>query len=260
MNILILGDIIGDSGCEFLLNSLDKYKMDNNIDLIIANGENSAEPNGISRKSAKLMLSSGVDVITTGNHVFRQPDYKLVFSDFQQVIRPANFYKDVPGSGYHYISLKNKKVCVINISGSNFMPISANDPFECLDNLLSKLDADIFIIDVHAEATAEKLCIAHYLDSKVTAIVGTHTHVQTADEQILPGGTAYITDLGMVGPAYSILGKDVSSAIFKMQTGLPVKITAAADNNILMCGVIINIEDNTNKVTNIKRVTTRSPI
>lgn len=253
MEILILGDVVGSIGCNFLLHNLDKYKANNNIDIVIANGENSADGNGISLTSVKMLLNSGVDIITSGNHVFKHPDYKTVFNNYSNVIRPANFCKDVPGYGYYIYSYNNTKICIINLLGVVYMPTRCNDPFNYIDELLAKIKADIIIIDLHAEATAEKLCLAHYLDSKITALFGTHTHVQTADEQILPKGTAYITDIGMVGPINSILGVEPKLAISKMKTRLPVKFKNS-NNPCKMDGIILTIDENTHKAKKIKRV------
>ncbi len=252
MKILILGDVTGNIGCEFLSLTLNKYKITNNIDVVIANGENSAEGNGISQTSVNLLFNSGVDIITTGNHIFKHPDYKTLLNN-NKIIRPANLCKNIPGLGYCLFNHNNIKLCIINLIGHVYMPLDKINPFNYIDNLLPNISADIIIIDFHAEATSEKLCLAYYLDSRVTAVVGTHTHVQTADEQILPGGTAYITDLGMVGPIYSVLGVKADIAISKMKTGIPIKFKNAT-GSCKMCGVIISRDNNTFKPTNIERV------
>lgn len=253
MKILILGDVVGSIGCNFLKSVLSQYKKDNNIDIVIANGENSADGNGITQKSANIIFDSGIDVITTGNHIFKQPDYKDLLKNNKKIIRPANLYKDIPGSGYYILKYNNIKVCVINLLGLVYMPGHNYSPFDMIDKILEKVKAEIIIVDFHAEATSEKLCLGYYLDSRVTAVVGTHTHVQTADEQIFPGNTAYISDLGMVGPTNSVLGVDKNIAILKMRTGTPVKFQNAT-GKCKMCGVTITIDDISFKPINIQRV------
>ncbi len=253
MEILILGDVVGSIGCNFLLRYLSEYKKNNNIDIVIANGENSADGNGISLSSVKMLLNSGVDVITTGNHIFKQPDYKTVFDNYSNVIRPANYSKNLPGCGYYIYNYNNIKICVINLLGLVYMPSNYTNPFNCADKLLSKINANVIIIDLHAEATAEKLCLAYYLDSKITALFGTHTHVQTADEQILPKGTGYITDIGMVGPINSVLGVSTELAITKMKTGLPVKFKNST-NPCKMNGIILSVDETSYKAKQIKRI------
>lgn len=260
MNILIIGDVVGSVGCSFLSDHLTKLKKENNVDFVIANGENSADGNGISQKSAESIFSSGVDVITTGNHAFRQPDYKILFEDIEGIIRPANFAEAIPGQGYYIFNFNDirysVKICIINLIGVVYMS-NASNPFECVEKIISTVEADIFIIDFHAEATAEKLCMAYYLDSKysnIAAIVGTHTHVQTADEQLLPtNGTAYITDIGMVGPINSVLGVEIDRAVQKMRTGLPVKFINAT-GPCKLCGVLVSLDSVNFRPVSINRI------
>lgn len=253
MKILILGDIVGSIGCNFLKSVLVQYKKDNNIDIVIANGENSADGNGITQKSADMIFDGGVDIITTGNHIFKQSDYKNLLKKNNKIIRPANLYKNIPGSGYYILKYNNIKICVISLLGRVYMQANNYSPFDIADKILEKVKAEIIIVDFHAEATSEKLCLGYYLDSRVTAVVGTHTHVQTADEQIFPGNTAYISDLGMVGPIDSVLGVDKNIAILKMRTGTPVKFQNAT-GKCKMCGVTITVDDISFKPIDIQRV------
>lgn len=252
MKILILGDVVGSIGCNFLKSNLPKFKINHNIDFVVANGENSADGNGISHQSINDLFKSGVNVITTGNHIFKNQDYKDILSSNEFVIRPANFFKDVPGNGYCIFILNNIKICVINLIGRIFIARNIN-PFDSIDEILNKVSADIFIVDFHAEATSEKLCLAYYLDYRVTAVVGTHTHVQTADETILPGKTAYITDLGMVGPINSVLGVDKDIAIRKIRCGAPIKFKNST-NPCQMSGIILTLDDSYFIPQKIKRI------
>lgn len=254
MKILAVGDIIGESGVKKLKEILPKIKQKENIDFVITNGENSAGGMGITEKNFRDILDSGTNVITMGNHTWGKKDiFKII--DCPELLRPANYPKGVVGKGMGIYECQGKKIAVMNFIGRVDINILSENPFiiarEMVEEVRNKVD--LIIIDFHAEATAEKIAMARYLDGKVTAIFGTHTHVQTADEQILPGGTAYITDLGMTGPKNSVIGMDIQASIKRFETTLPEKYKLA-EGECIFNAVIFEIDDETNKVIQIKRI------
>ena len=254
MNILAIGDIVGEGGCSFLREKLKSLKSDHNIDLVIANGENSAEGNGITHEAAKYLIESGVDIITTGNHAFRRRESREVFAKNENILRPANYPKDTtPGNGYCSVGVNNVDVLVINVLGVTFME-SLDCPFKTVDEILKQnTKAKITILDLHAEATAEKRAMGFYLDGRISAIFGTHTHVQTADECILEKGTGYITDAGMTGPINSVLGIKPEIVVKKSLTHLPEKFIVAPGPHKMGC-IIFNIDENTGFTRAVKRL------
>ncbi len=252
MKILAIGDVVSQSGCDFLRDNLHSIKSKHNIKMVIANGENASIGNGILPSSMKHLLDSGVDIITTGNHVFKRREIYNSLDTQQNIIRPANYPDSCPGKGFSIIDFGNIKVAVINILGTAFME-NVNCPFYTIDNILKKIDTKIIVIDFHAEATGEKAAFGHYLDGKVSCVFGTHTHVQTADEKILPKGTAYISDIGMVGSKYSALGINPQNIIKKMKFHLPVRFEIL-ESDIELNSIIIDIDENTGKAIDIKRL------
>lgn len=254
MKILAVGDLIGSAGVRKLKNILPKLREQEKIDFVIVNGENSGEGMGITEKNFHDILAEKVDVITMGNHTWGKKDI-FKFIDHPKLIRPANYTKGIVGKGYNIYICKDKKIAVINLIGRVDMNVLSDNPFIIAKELVEKLQnqVDIIVIDFHAEATAEKIALGYYLDGKVTAIYGTHTHVQTADETILENGTGYITDIGMTGPKKSVIGMDVSVSIKRFETTLPERYRIASGECIFN-GVIFNIDDNTNKVKEIKRI------
>ncbi len=254
MKILAIGDLIGNAGINELKNKLPQIREKEKIDFVIVNGENSAEGMGLTEKNFKDILSQNVDVITMGNHTWGKKDI-FKFIDHPKLIRPANYPEGVVGKGYNIYTFKNKKIAVINLIGRVDMNVLSENPFIIGKEIVEKIQdkVDIIIVDFHAEATAEKIAMSYYLDGKVTAIYGTHTHVQTADEKILPKGTAYITDIGMTGPKYSVIGMDIHASIKRFETTLPERYRIATGECILN-GVIFNIDNETNKVKTIKRI------
>lgn len=257
MKILAVGDIIGSAGIKKLKNTLPKIREIENIDFIIVNGENSAEGMGITERNFNDIIEENVDVVTMGNHTWGKKDI-FKFIDHPKLIRPANYPKGVVGKGYNIYKCKNKKIAVINLIGRVDINVLSENPFVLAKELVEKLqrETDIIIIDFHAEATAEKIALGYFLDGKVTAIYGTHTHVQTADETILEKGTAYITDIGMTGPKKSVIGMDVDASVKRFETTLPERYKVATGECIFN-GVIFDIDDNTNKVKGIKRINIR---
>ncbi len=254
MNILAIGDLIGTVGINELKKRLPQIRQKEKIDFVIVNGENSAEGMGITENNFKDILSQNIDVITMGNHTWGKKDI-FKFIDHPKLIRPANYPEGVVGKGYNIYTWNNKKIAVINLIGRVDINILSENPFIIAKEIIQKIEkkVEIIIVDFHAEATAEKIAMGHYLDGKVTAIFGTHTHVQTADEKILPKGTAYITDIGMTGPKNSVIGMDIQASIKRFETTLPERYKIATGECILN-GVIFEINEQTNKVTSIKRI------
>lgn len=254
MKILAVGDLIGNAGVKELKKRLGNIRKEENIDFVIVNGENSAEGMGITQKNFEDLLSENVNVITMGNHTWAKKDI-FKFIDHPKLIRPANYPKGVVGKGYGIYTCQNKKIAVINLIGRVDINVLSENPFIIAKELVEKLqkEVDIIMVDFHAEATAEKIAMGHFLDGKATGVFGTHTHVQTADEKILPKGTGYITDLGMTGPKNSVIGMDVEVSFKRFETTLPERYKIATGDCILN-GVIFDIDDETNKVKQIKRL------
>ena len=254
MRILAVGDIVGESGVRKLKEMLPQIKENEKIDFVITNGENSAGGMGITERNFKDIIEAGTDVITMGNHTWGKKDI-FNFIDNPRLLRPANYPKGVVGKGMGIYECNGRKIAVMNFIGRVDINILSENPFimakEMVEEIKNKVD--IIIIDFHAEATAEKIAIARYLDGKITALFGTHTHVQTADEQILPKGTAYITDIGMTGPKNSVIGMDVDASIKRFETTLPEKYKLA-EGECILSGVIFDIDDLNCKVTDIKRI------
>ena len=254
MKILAIGDIVGNSGVKKMKESLREIRENKKIDFVIVNGENAGEGMGITEKNFKDILEENVDVITMGNHTWGKKDI-FKFINHPKLIRPANYCKGVPGKGYGIYEVLGKKIAVINLIGRVDVNVLSENPFligkKIVENLKGK--ADIIIIDFHAEATAEKIALGYYLDGKVTAIFGTHTHVQTADETILEKGTAYITDIGMTGPKNSVIGMDKDVSIKRFETTLPERYKIA-DGECMLNGVIFDVDNTTNKVKQIERI------
>jgi len=255
MNIMMIGDICGRPGRYAAAQCIPLLKQEYHVDLIIANGENSAGGVGITSSVLEELLKMNIDMITTGNHVWDKKEILNFIDQDHPLIRPANYPPGTPGKGYHILQIKNRKIGIINLAGRTFMP-PMDCPFRVADQILSEIKdiCDIIIIDFHAEATSEKLALAWYLDGKVSCIAGTHTHIQTADERILPQGTAYISDLGMVGSWNSILGMDKEPVIKKFLTGLPAKFNVATDHDAIFCAIILQIDMDSNKVNHIIRI------
>jgi len=245
MKILCIGDVVGSEGCSFLRAKLPALKREHQIDFCIVNGENSAEGNGILPSSAEHIFASGADVITGGNHTLRRREIYEALEENEFILRPHNISDAAPGKGMVICDLGFTKIAVINLLGTVYME-SMDNPFKTADKLISEskeLGAKIIIVDFHAEATSEKRAMGFYLDGKVTALFGTHTHIQTNDSQILPLGTAYITDIGMTGVKDSVLGVDKEIVIQKMKDKIPLRFKNASGESILS-GVIIETDRN----------------
>ena len=254
MKILAVGDIVGEAGVRKLKEELPKIKKEYNIDFVITNGENFAGGMGINERNFNDMLEAGTNVVTMGNHTWGKKDI-FKFIDHPQLLRPANYPKGVVGKGLGIYECKGKKIAVMNFMGRVDINILTENPFIMARDMVNEIkdNVDMIIIDFHAEATAEKIAMARYLDGKITAIFGTHTHVQTADEQILPNGTAYITDIGMTGPKNSVIGMDAQASIKRFETTLPEKYKLA-EGECMLNSVIFEIDDETNKAVGITRI------
>lgn len=253
MNILCIGDIVGNAGCEFLRSHLPALRKLYDAELVIANGENSAEGNGLTPASAEMLFSAGVDVITSGNHVFRRKEIYPLLDDNPRILRPANYPAAAPGHGWTVVDTIHGQICVVSLLGSVFMePLES--PFTTADAILEQVGSDkIVLVDFHAEATSEKRALAYYLDGRVSAVFGTHTHVQTADEEILPGGTGFITDLGMTGPMLSVLGVEREQVLRRYLTKMPVRFSTAP-GPCSLCGIILDINNKTRQINSINRI------
>lgn len=254
MKILTIGDIFGSSGRDAVFEVLENYPQQ--IDFIIANAENSTHGRGLSAPVYNELKKTKIDVFTLGNHAWGCSDVTNILRYNDNVIRPYNFEGNVPGNGYTVITAKNGvRVGVLNLIGRTFMPCTASSPFLAADKAIDSLKkkCDIIMVDFHAEATSEKIALGYYLDGKVSGVFGTHTHVQTADEKILPGGTGYITDIGMTGPATSVLGLEKQTIINRFLNGLPQKFTVA-NGKWQFCGAIFDIDECSGKTTAIERI------
>lgn len=260
MKVLFIGDIVGKVGRQTVSACLPGLVDKHNIDLVIANGENVAAGFGLTESLVKDLFRMGIHVITTGNHVWDKKEFVGYISKEDRVIRPANFAPGVPGFGSILHGLPDgTKIGVLNLAGRIFMtPVDC--PFRTAQSEIEKLqnEAKIIIVDLHAEATSEKVAFGYFVDGKVSAVIGTHTHVQTADEKILSDGTAYITDVGMTGPAHSVIGIDVDQIIRRFLTGMPDRFETAQGQGIFSA-VVIAIDKDSGKATGIERIQLTNP-
>jgi metallophosphoesterase (TIGR00282 family) len=255
MRILFIGDIVGRPGRELVRHGLATLVDHHAIDLVIANAENSAAGFGITREIGDQLLDWGVDVMTSGNHIWDKKEALDYIGTESRLLRPANYPAGAPGNGSYLARTKEgQTVGVINVMGRVFMPL-LDDPFAIVLKEIEALKsrARIIFVDFHAEATSEKIAMGWHLDGKVTAVVGTHTHVQTADERILPKGTAYLTDVGMTGPHDSVIGVDIQAALGKFISGLPARFDTATENPRLNA-VVIEADEQTGRATDIERL------
>lgn len=255
MNLLFIGDVVGESGCDFLSEHLYNIKKIYDIDFTVINGENSAKGNGISPRSFQHLISIGADVVTTGNHCFKRKDAMELFDTEKMLLRPANYPEGNVGHGYTIADLGFTRIAVVNLMGTFYME-ALDNPFAVIERIIGEIDPPNIFVDFHAEATSEKKALGQYLAGKVTAVMGTHTHVQTADETILADHTAYITDVGMTGPELSVLGVETECAINKMKLRCPVTFKES-NNPCFMNGVVINFNEKLGNATKIERIIVR---
>lgn len=255
MNLLFLGDVVGSSGTDFVAEKLRSLKKFYNAGMTVVNGENSAQGNGITPDSARSLFDCGADVITTGNHCYRRREIYRVFETNRNLIRPANYPKGNPGRGFCVYDMGSCRVAVINLMGTVYME-ALDNPFNSADRIIASLDTPNIIVDFHAEATGEKKAMGHYLAGRVTAVFGTHTHVQTADEIILNEHTGYITDVGMCGPELSVLGVKTEIAIEKQRFHAPVRF-AESEKPPFINGAVIEFDEKNGKCVAIERLIIR---
>ena len=254
MRVLAVGDLVGESGVRKLKEILPKLRQEAKIDFVIVNAENSAGGMGITTAIFNDLKRLNINAITMGNHTWGKKDI-FTFIDDDLINRPANYSRGVVGKGYHIYNKNGKNICVVNLIGRTDMGVQSDNPFSKMEDILNEVKgkADIIIVDFHAEATAEKIAMKHFLDGKVTAIFGTHTHVQTADEEVTAKGTAYITDIGMTGPKNSVIGMDVDASVKRFVTSLPERYKLA-EGNCILNGCIIEINDENCRAISVERV------
>lgn len=254
MRILAVGDLIGESGVRKLKQELEKIKQEKQIDFVIVNAENSAGGMGITTSIFQELKRLQINAITMGNHTWGKKDI-FGFIDDEIINRPANYSRGVVGKGYHIYSCKGKKIAVINLIGRTDIGVQSDNPFTKMEDILQEIKGktDIIMVDFHAEATAEKIAMKHFLDGKITALFGTHTHVQTADEEITEKGTAYITDIGMTGPIHSVIGMDVEVSVKRFVTSLPERYKLA-EGECIFNGVVFEINDENCRMEKITRL------
>jgi metallophosphoesterase (TIGR00282 family) len=250
MKILLVGDIVGGPGRRVFRDVVRRLREENAVHAVVVNGENAAAGNGITLALAEELFKAGADVITLGDHVWGQKELEPTIAGEKRLVRPVNFPPGAPGQGYATVQTALGPVTVVNLLGRVFMgPMDC--PFRAMDALLKTLPRNVpVIVDFHAEATSEKIAMGHYLDGRVTAVVGTHTHVQTSDAVILPKGTAYMTDLGMTGPCHSVIGREIAPVLKKFTTGIPAKFEVAAGPCVLE-GAVLELDRASGKAVSI---------
>jgi 2',3'-cyclic-nucleotide 2'-phosphodiesterase len=255
MRILMIGDIVGQVGRQTIATYLSQLKKTYSPDLVVVNGENAAaNGRGITKEIVRELTHLGVDCITLGNHTWAQPEIFDFIDDENRLIRPANFPEGTPGRGFMTIPTSKGKCTIINLMGRTYSFAALDCPFRAAESILSQLsDNHYIIVDFHAETTSEKQALAWFLDGKVSAVIGTHTHVQTADERILPRGTAYLTDMGMVGAYDSVLGMETEGVLKRFITQLPVRFEVSKSGFVLQ-GVLLDFDPTTKMATKLKRI------
>lgn len=255
MKVLFIGDIVGDLGIDAVEKYLPRLKKKYQIDVVIANGENAAKGRGITKRIYQDLLMMGVDVITMGNHTWDQREIYDFIDDTDYLIRPANFSKEAPGKGMTTITKKGQAISVINLHGRVFLP-AHDEPFAMAEELIAeaKKQSPIVFVDFHAETTSEKIALGWHLAGQASVVVGTHTHVQTADERILPGGTAYISDVGMTGPYDEVLGMKKESVIYRFKTNMPVRFEVPERGAEVLSAFFVEIDDKNGQATHCERI------
>lgn len=251
LKLLMIGDVIGRPGRKAVEEVLPSLRS--GLDFVVANGENLAHGAGITRATAQELFDCGVDAITLGNHAWDKKEVHEIIED-ERILRPANYPRGVPGKGHHVFETPSGKIGVLNLMGRVYLP-DTNCPFRCADELLSDMRKEslVILVDMHAEVTSEKNAMGWYLDGRVSAVGGTHTHIQTADERILPQGTAFITDIGMSGPYNSIIGMDKEAVLKRFLTGMPVRFEVA-DGARIFCAILVEVDPDTGKALSIQRM------
>ena len=258
MKVLMLGDVVGNPGRRILRQELKRIRTELDLAAVVVNAENAAAGSGLTAALAQELFESGADVLTLGDHTWGQKEFAAQIGALDRVIRPANFPSECPGRGWCMVTTPTARFAVVNMQGRTFMQ-SADCPFKTIDRVLSEIPKDVAVlIDFHAEATSEKITFGYYLDGRVVAVVGTHTHVQTSDAVVLPNGTAYLTDLGMTGPYISSIGRDLKPVTKKFITGMPSRFDVA-DGPCVIEGAIIDFDPTTKVVASIETFRYRQP-
>jgi metallophosphoesterase (TIGR00282 family) len=255
LKLLFLGDIIGEPGRRAVTDTVPVWKKERAIDFVVVNGENSAGGRGITPRITIDLLRAGVAVITTGDHVWDQKDLASFIDTEPRLLRPINYPEGVPGQGSIILATPKGKVGVINVQGRTFMQPSLDNPFLVLDRAVARMreETAVIFVDAHAETTSEKIAIGRFLDGRVSAVIGTHTHTQTADERIFPGGTAFLCDAGMCGPTESILGREIDPIVQRFISSMPVNFPVAR-GPVNLCGALIEIDESTGRALSIERI------
>ncbi len=255
LTILFLGDIVGEPGRSALISRLGDLKREHAVDFTIVNGENAAGGRGITPKICIDLLRAGASVVTTGDHIWDQKEIVPFLATEPRLLRPVNYPPGAPGSGSIVLETAKGKVGVINVQGRTFMQPILENPFEAIDRAVAEMHAEtrVIFVDAHAETTSEKIALGRFLDGRVSAVVGTHTHVQTADEQIFPGGTAFLCDAGMCGPSESILGREMHPIMRRFMSNLPAPFPVAK-GDVRLCGAVVTVDENTGRAVSITRV------
>jgi len=256
MNILFIGDIVGSPGREAVKKLLPELKKEHGLDFVIANAENAAGGSGITSRVTQELFESGVSVITSGDHIWKKSDVFEIIDKDERILRPLNFPTGAPGRGAAlFLAKEGVKIGVVNLQGRVFMEGLLECPFKTARSAIEALikETRVIIVDMHAEATSEKVALGWYLEDLASAVLGTHTHIQTADEKILPGGCAYITDVGMTGPYQSVIGRRVEDVLKKFITAVPTRFEVAADD-IQLAGVVLDIDEKNGRAKSILRI------
>jgi metallophosphoesterase (TIGR00282 family) len=255
MRVLFIGDIVGSPGRQAVKELLPVLEKEFNLDFVIANAENAAGGSGITGRIAEELFAAGIDVLTTGDHIWKKREVFEFINQEERLLRPVNFPAGAPGQGAGVFKAKNSaKVGVVNVNGRVFME-ALDCPFKTAYQAQEKIakETKVIIVDIHAEATSEKVALGWFLDGKVSGVLGTHTHIQTADERILPQGTAYITDVGMAGPYDSVIGRRREDVLQRFLTAVPVRFEVAGEN-VQLHGVVLDIDENTGRANSIVRI------
>lgn len=260
LKLLFIGDIVGRPGREFVGDRLPRLRSEHGLDFVIANGENAAAGAGITATIAKSILESGVDAITLGDHVWDQRGWETDITQMERICRPANLPSTCPGWDHLIIESRGFRLAVFTVLGRQYLGMKADCPFHCADRMVDQLkaQADAIVVEIHAEATSEKQALGWYLDGRVTAVIGTHTHVPTADAQVLPKGTAFICDIGMTGPYASVLGREVAPVVSKFLDGMPRRFEVAT-GDVRLSGALIEISASMARAEKIELLTVRKP-
>ena len=260
LSVLFLGDIVGEPGRTAVITRLPELKKKYTLDFIVANGENAAGGRGITGKITIDLLRAGVSVVTTGDHIWDQRDIPAFLEMEPRLLRPLNYPAGAPGAGTIVLDTAKGKVGVINVQARTFMQPILENPFTAIDAAVNAMrrETSCIIVDVHGETTSEKIALGRFLDGRVSAVLGTHTHVQTADEQIFPGGTAFMCDAGMCGPSESILGRAIEPIMNRFASNLPAAFPVA-DGPVKLCGAVIEIDNETGRALNITRISEPGP-